>query len=259
MKNILLLLIIFIGFNSFGEHPFGPSQNRNHLFYFELVGGGVMPAYSANTSSDLVANYNFGYQEGFAFRYQLMDRYSVSTQLSFLKHDVNYGVNKEYRLESSHLTLFVPLEVEWSLSSVRDKVSSTLSVFAGPYIINNMNGKFAHGKNVEQLDFADMPQWDYGVESGIGFRFPVFSANMRNNLTLKASYYRGMNTDFELPTGVSDEPANLKSALLAQSTSIRNNGIRFSVCYEFSLKKWEMSTFTAGGNGKTTYSRYVLK
>lgn len=259
-KKIPLLVFVVLWINASAElHPFGPSRELNPILYIELVGGANMPTFSNTVSVSGPSSYDIGYAEGIAVRYQILNKYSVAGQLTVLEHRVNYGVDNEYHLQSRHFRFSVPLEIEFGLAPYREMVSEMVSVFFSPYIINNGNTRFKAGKSILEVPKSQLPAWDYGVESGIGFRIPVFSEHMRNNLSLKASYYHGLNNSFALPTDVSGESELLKSALLSKSTYARNRGFSFTLIYEFSMKKYKMTTFTAGGNGKLTYDRFVIQ
>lgn len=261
MKRILApLLLLAMWLGSYAEYrPFAPKKGYEPIFYVELLGGAFVPAFSNALNQVSSANYSPGYSEGIAIKFQVLNKYSLAVQTAMLRHEVKYGMENEYQLESSQLLLMMPLEVEWSLTPHREQVSPVISLFTGPYLLNNRNGSYRIEKTTVQLSKNDIPDWSYGVEAGLGFRLPVFSMNMRNSLAFKASYYHGLNESFALPIAQTlGESQILKSSLLSESTFSRNSGFKLTIVYEFALKKYKMTRFTAGGNGKTTYERLVI-
>lgn len=237
---------------TFAEGPFGAYHGKSdNIFYFELSGGTLM-----NSGTPIFDRTNFAHNESLALRYQFSNNYSFASQLSYSSHGVQFGQNNDYLYRSNYLTLFTPAEIELKLSKSKVKISSMMLVFGGPYITNNVGGNINDNNEVQPLSNDELFSWDYGFETGLGFRIPVFSTNTRSNITFKASYYQGM-ADIA-PLAYTNFNSNLKSAMINEEVSINNRGFKISVCIEFSLKKLKTTTYTAGGNGKSTYERLVL-
>lgn len=257
MKRCILVLILFAVLGSFASDPFGPAYKRNQLFYIDLSGGTLFPLLDNYQYLDWNPTFNIIYNESVSIRYQFREKYSFSTQLNYLHHDVKFSQVDLTVLKSNYLSLYVPAEVEFKLAKNKFLVSPMICLFAGPYVIRNF-GSSIYNDRIMLVRSSDVLKWNYGLESGIGLRLPMFSTSMRSNFTIKAAYYHGG----KLPDNVESyigESADLKSAFMALSSLRLNQGVKISICWEFFLKELDVTTFTAGGNGKTSYKRMVLK
>lgn len=258
---LVLLFVFFLSEYAIAQkqEQFGVYKHRPYRsLYVEFVGGTVFPVGDANVSVNNFDNgINLSHNEGISVRYQLFESLSFGSQLTYSGRGMQFGRNNSYTLKTSHVGFYLPTEYQVKLSKIRSKVSSSMLFYAGPYVINNLSGSIHSIANVEKLNSDEMSQWDYGLETGLGFRVPVFSMNTMGSWSFKASYFHGM---VESLAGISrnEDISPLKSMVVNEGIFRKNRGVRFSICYEFSLKKIPMTTFTAGGNGKTTYDRLVI-
>ena len=128
--------------------------------------------------------------------------------------------------------------------------------FSGPYVGYNVSGSMASGNNTIELSKDELSEIDYGAELGIGFRIPTFSMDGRSNLNIKASYFRGFANSF--PADLSKYSAEEMSSYYLSSQGSRvNQGFKLTLSYDLSMEKKKVTTFTAGGDGKRTYKRFV--
>ncbi|MDA3930177.1 MAG: hypothetical protein PF541_14605, partial [Prolixibacteraceae bacterium] len=163
----------------------------------------------------------------------------------------------KYRLNLKNLNLFIPIEFDYNVFKLKSKGRPMLVVFAGPYVANNIGGEIIRLENKVPITINEVAKWDYGIEGGLGFRIPTFSADGGGNLSLKASYYLGLKNT--LPKSISGyNDLEMNQYMLTTTGKRMNRGIRISIGYEFSLEKKKRTTFTAGGDGKRTYKRYVI-
>lgn len=261
-KFILVVVTLFIVQFTFSQSPFGASTPLfgKNLFYIDLNGGLLIPSMNfADTPFDQIESQRFfGQTFGLSFRIQFQQHFSFSTQFSYRELGSNFLDNRNYRIRANYLNLFTPLEYDLFFSSKPKSTAPNLMLFAGPYFAYNLGGSINSDLvNGVELSESEIAQLDYGLEGGVGVRIPTFSFSGKSHLTIKASYFRGLANTFPVELAYEAQKAD---DLMLSSNGIRvNQGIRLAISYEFSLAKKEMTTFTAGGDGKKTYKRYIVK
>lgn len=254
------LLILCIVANAQKKKPFGPSEHisEKNVFYLELLGGGILPTMKyEGTNYDTYKSDRFTAQtEGIGFRIQSTKMFSYGALISYRSQGVSFPDQNKYLLHTNYLNAFVPVEVGWPLSKSKRKATPMVLAFAGPYAAYFLNGNTDINGNESPITLSEIAQWDAGVEAGIGLRIPTFSVQGKSDLGLKVSYYYGLVNSF--PETVDNIPSeNLDSHLLSGTGSRFNRGIRLTISYSMSFGSKNPQTFTAGGNGKSTYKRFL--
>lgn len=261
-RFILVALAFFIVQISFSQSPFGAStpQFGRNLFYIDLTGGLVIPSMTfSDTPYDQIESEQFnGKTYGASFRIQFRKELSFSSQFSYRELGSNFLKNGNYRIRANYLNLFTPLEYDLFLTPKPKSYLPNLLFFVGPYFAYNIGGSIKTDLvNVVDLSVNEIAQLDYGLEGGVGFRIPTFSLTGKSHLNIKASYFRGLANTFPFELTYDTEKAN--NLMLSDQGIRANQGIRLAISYEFSLAKKEMTTFTAGGDGKKTYRKFIVK
>lgn len=262
MKHLplVILVLISVAVSAKKNAPFGPTvqQYENNVFYLELLGGGIMPSMKfEGTNFDNYQSGRFtGQTEGIGFRIQSTKSFSYGALISYRAQGLSVPDQNKYLLNTNYLNLFVPLEFGVHLIQSKRKASPVLLGFAGPYAAYFLNGNAEAGGEEYPITSAEISQWDAGIEVGLGLRIPTFSLQGKSDLNLKVSYYYGlMNTYPNFDAAYPEE--NLDILLLSKTGSRFNRGIRFTFSYALSFGKGTPQTFTAGGDGKKTYRRFL--
>jgi hypothetical protein len=260
MRNFVLLLLLFIWVTSLAEGPFGPSSQpfEKNLYFFELVGGGIIPSmnYSKQEFQSLKKDQNIQLNGGAAFRMQFSKALSVATEFTYRQQGLTILSRNNYELRVNYLNLFVPLEAEINAFGKKKKENTKLLVFAGPFAAYNLWGKQTAGDVQMDLTSAELGQYDYGAEAGLGVRIPTYSTNSKSFLTFKISYFRGFGNTY--PKSFANySSAEMDNFLLSDGGTRTNQGIRGIISIEIPLNFKANSTFTGGGQGSRTYKRFV--
>lgn len=261
MKLLLCVAIMLSTAGLKAQNPFGPSKSSgdDHLFYIELLGGAIWPnmvftdtPYDKELKGKLIRQ-----NSGIALRYEKIGRFSVGALFTYREQGVYFPKKNEKILKTNYVNLFVPVEKDFHLSRLDKKVGPSIVFFAGPYVAYFLGGSSEDMQHDFKLSTTEINQLDAGAEAGLGFRLPTFSIENRSNLNLKFSYYYGMVNAF--PSVIPDVPDDRLNSLLLSKTGTRiNRGFRLTLSYEIALKRHKIETFTAGGDGKKTYKRFVL-
>lgn len=261
MKQLLFILLIIVTFEAQAQSPFGISKEpaKKNLFFFELMGGAVLPSMKyTGTSFDTYQNrWYFDKTAGLALRFERSQRFSVSTQFSYSGQGVYFPDNRDYKLNTNYLNIYVPLELDCLLTGKKKKSGPCFIVYAGPYIAKQISGKLITSTLDAELGENDVASWDYGIEGGLGLRIPTYSLSGHSNLTIRASYYYGLANTF--PTSIGYDAAQMNERILSTNGSRNQCGVKIMLTYGMSLEKKEVSTFTAGGDGKKTFKRFLIK
>lgn len=261
MKKLLPILLLLFTLQSFSKRPFGPSDVPvgKNIFYIELMGGGILPEmiFSGTPYDAYISDPALRRTGGIALRFQNSKVLSYSALISYREQGVTFPEKNETSLNANYLNLFIPVEFDLNFLSEKKKAGPAVVFFAGPYAAYYLGG------NVKDLNYDfpltknEMNRWDIGVEAGVGIRIPTFSLQGRSNLNLKVSYYYGLNNSF--PAVFPDyNNEQLEQLLLSGTGSRINRGLRLTISYEISLNRQKMNTFTAGGDGKKTYKRFLI-
>jgi hypothetical protein len=260
-STIIFCQLMLLAFFLSAQSPFGASKvgfNKN-LFYFDLNGGFSTPSlvFDNNQFAGLKSDRFFDQTFGMGLRIQFKPKMSFSTHLSYRELGGKFNDYHQFCLQANYLNLFSPLEYDIQLTAKPRSHLPNIMLYAGPYFAYNLGGTI----NSEQIELLltsnEMAQLDYGVEGGMGIRVPTYSFTGKSYITLKASFFRGLANNF--PVGSTHELAQKEQLMIADAGSRFNQGLRLTVSYELSLNKKKMTTFTAGGDGKKTYKRILVK
>ncbi|MBN2806173.1 MAG: outer membrane beta-barrel protein [Prolixibacteraceae bacterium] len=261
MKILLCCLLLLFSSYIKAQHPFGPSEGGKpeHAVYIELLGGAIWPLMSFNdTQFDNEVHQLFIRQNsGMAVRFEKKGVLSVGALVSYREQGVMFPDRSKLLLKSNYLNFYMPIEKDWCLSRLRKNSGPSIVFFAGPYAAYFLGGSVKDQQHDLTLSSEQINQWDVGAEAGLGFRIPTFSIEKRSNLYLKFSYYYGfMNTHpVDIPDYSDDQ---LNSYLLSKTGTRLNQGFRLTLSYEIALGKHNIQTFSAGGDGKRTYKKFIV-
>lgn len=256
-----LLLLSVLALNA--QQPFGPSNNGEpeNLLYIELLGGAMWPTmiFTGTPFDREIPGRYIRQNNGIALRYNPNGLFSFSALLSYRELGVYFLDLDETEMKANYLNVFLPVEMEILLSRLRKKVGPSILLFTGPYVAYFLGGSIEDRQQEFKLTGGqEINRWDAGAEAGVGFRIPTFSIENRSNLNLKFSFYYGLINTF--PPLVPNEPDDRLNSLLLSKTGTRfNQGFRLTLSYEIALRKHKIESFTAGGDGKKTYKRFVLQ
>ena len=257
---LVILLILAYASNAQKHRPFGPTEqaSEKNVFYLELLGGGIFPGMKFNgTPFDSYRSERFtGQTEGMGFRIQATTFVSYGALISYRSQGVSFPEQQNYLMHANYMNLFVPVEFGVRVGKSKRKARPKVLAFAGPYAAYLLKGDVERGKNEYALSTDEINQWDAGIEGGIGLRIPTFSLQGKSDLNFKVSYYYGLlNTYPEFGANYPEE--NLDQLLLSKTGSRVNQGLRFTISYAISFGGNKPESFTAGGDGKKTYKRFL--
>ena len=260
MKLIILSLILCLSVTAMAQKPFGPSEQayKGNIFYLELLGGGISSSmkYSGTAFDSYSSGLFIGQTEGLGFRIQSTKSFSYGALFSYRVQGVSFPDENNYLLKAGYLNLYLPFEFSVKLLQSKRKASPAIIAFAGPYAASFLKGNVNIGNSEYELGQGEVNKWDAGIEGGIGLRIPTFSLQGKSDLNLKVSYYYGLlNTYSVFSTDYPQE--NMDLLLLSSSGSRINHGIRFTISYDISFGGGSPDSFTAGGDGKKTYKRFL--
>jgi hypothetical protein len=261
MKSFFIFLfLLFVALYSFAQSPFGASKVNfsGKLHYVEMGGGGIlstMPYYN-NIFEGNKKEMVWGQTLELAYRLQFSESSSFATRVSYRSLGVNFPENDNFQLKANYVNLYFPFEYDFKSSDRRKKSAPAFVVFGGPWLAQQIGGNIKSDKIEQVLTFNEIVPYDAGLELGVGLRVPIFSFTSRGYLAFKASVFHGaLNT---LPGNSLCTPDQQQDLFISDQGSRFNRGIRLSINYEMSLQSKKLTTFTAGGDGKKTYKRFIV-
>jgi len=260
MRKLIILSILFLSLKSYANSPFGPTRQPfgKNLFYIDLFGGAVVPSmiYSDKAYDSFNRELFLNKTGGLAARMQFGYMFSIAPQISYAGKGVGFAEN-EYQLRVNYLNFYLPFEFEYDVFGFDKKVCTKMIFFAGPYAGYVLNGRvLLKGVVVKEFVSADLGQYDFGAETGIGLRIPTFSANSRSSIVFRISYYRGFADTYPNPKE-SFTVEDRSKFMISDSGTRTNQGIKATFSIEFPLAGKSNTTFVGGGDGKKTFKRFA--
>lgn len=226
--------------------------------YIELVGGAQQTdmRYTGLPYPGLKRNIVPNLYGGIGYRYQIGDYFSIGGTGYYSKQGLSMGKNDHYILESNNIGLFIPIEYYINMTDDRKK-KSMVFFQAGPYIAAPYSGTIQSKDCLTSLNQSNIAPVDLGFECGAGFRIKVYSLQGRSFIRCKLSYFRGLTNTF------ADNELNGTAESLNQphyqiSGNRHNQGFRVTASIEIPLKKENVTTYTAGGDGKKNYKKFAI-
>lgn len=261
MREIVSALVFFIAWTTLrAETPWFPPTNliKAKKTYFELFGGMQQAdmRYDAPGFPGLKRNFDPKVSAGIGVRYQVGDFFSSALYGIYSQNGISLGDENHYNFYTDNAGLFCPVEYHIKVSS-DPKVKTRIFVQAGPYISVPIGGRVTSGKYTLPMGKALVAPFDYGVEIGSGIRTAVFSLQGRSYIRLKASYFRGFANTYS-ESELSGTANSLNQPLYSITGKRVNQGLRLMFSIEIPLEREDVVTFTAGGDGKKTYKRFVV-
>lgn len=258
---VCFITVLLLQITVAAQSPFGSSKQffKKKLYYAELNGGGILSSmdYKKNQYDSYQSNPFLNKTFGLGLRVQFSNNLSFSSQLTYRTLGASFPKYDNMVLKANNLNLFVPFELDHFFEPVPNRVLPNAMFFAGPFVAYNIGGHIVSDKINQEMTSDEMLDYDYGLEAGLGLRIPTFSFTGKSFITVKASYFRGFaNT---LPSSIRHSEDQMKMLMLTNKGRRNSQGIRLTLSYELTLTKVEMTSFTAGGDGKKTYKRFVVK
>lgn len=259
--SFLFSFITFCALFSFAQSPFGVSKEvfKKSLYHIEISAGAMSPSigFSGTPFDNIQRSFGVDKTGGLAFRVQFKEKISFSTQIAYRSASVSIPEYNDYCIRAHYINLFTPFEFNCNIIRRKRKSDICFLLFAGPYVANNMGGDMSVTGNSIKLTASEINQFDYGFESGLGMRIPVYSLGEKSNITIKASYVCGLANTY--PVSLQKYTSNEQSKFLLSTQGNRYvRGVQFSLTYEILLEKKAASYFTAGGDGKKTYKKFLV-
>lgn len=239
------------------QSPFVLSKQKfnEQACFFELSGSLILPKVGfVGTEFDCNSSKN-DFRNGFgvAVRWQFDKQWSLAANVSYRETGVFFPNNNNYRLMSKNINVFVPFDFDIYIKAKPRVKPPQFVLFVGPYFSYGFNGEVVSDLIQQNLSAKNTSPFDVGIEAGAGMRIPTFSFTHRSFIIIKASYFYGFTNTFPKERVFDD------FLMLSKTGKRYNNGIRITLAYELSMLKKEMSSFTAGGDGKKTYKRILVK
>lgn len=190
---------------------------------------------------------------GLAIRWQYEQNWSVAGNLTYREGGAYFPDFNNFRLKTNNINLYIPIEFDVFIKAKPRVKPPQFVFFAGPFFSYNIGGEIISDLLQQDLSEQNISPFDAGVEAGLGMRIPTFSFTHRSFINIKASYFYGLLNTFP------SERVSNEQLMLSSVGKRFNHGIRITLAYEMSVIKKELNSFTAGGDGKRTYKRILVK
>ncbi|MDA3818537.1 MAG: outer membrane beta-barrel protein [Prolixibacteraceae bacterium] len=260
-RLILSFFLIFLMCKLNAQSPFGEAKERftKNIYFIELTGGTILPSYDFfdtpsldNTERGVLYNHT----EALTFRTQFRRHFSFSPRISY---DVKGGSYPSDNLvvKTNNISLLTPIEFNGYFSEKKKITKPGWLFYLGPYVSYSLGGYLKNAEDEYSLEPEDFNTFDAGFEAGIGLRIPTFSFTGMGNFTLKAAFYHGFVSSY--PEAVTLRIVKFDELMFSENGQRYNMGIRLTLSYEIALLKKEMPTYTAGGDGKRSYKKFIVK
>jgi hypothetical protein len=244
------------------QSPFGEAKERfsKNIYFIELTGGVILPTFNFfDTSLDNSENtFLYNQTEALSFRVQFRRHFSFSPRISY---DVKGGaypqLYEDVIVKSHYLSLLTPIEFNGYFSEKKKIMKPGWLLYLGPYVSYNLGGYLKNDGVEYDLNPDDFNVFDAGFEAGVGLRIPTFSFTGMGNFTIKAAFYHGFVNSY--PEKQTARIADYGELMFSANGKRYNMGIRLTLSYEIALLRKEMPTYTAGGDGKRSYKKFIVK
>ncbi|MBN2262587.1 MAG: outer membrane beta-barrel protein [Prolixibacteraceae bacterium] len=255
--SITIFLLLLSVFGLMAQSPFGVSKQpfTEQTCFFELNGSAILPKVGFNGTGfdNAVSDHIFRKAFGMAIRWQYERNWSVAGNVTYRETGAYFPHNNNYRLKSNDINVYIPVEFDIYIKAKPRVKPPQFVLFAGPYVSYNIGGEMVADMLQQDLNEHNISPFDAGIEAGVGMRIPTFSFSHRSFINIKASYFYGL-----LNTFPNERVAN-EQLMLSSAGKRFNYGVRITLAYEMSVLKKEFNKFTAGGDGKRTYERILVK
>lgn len=259
MKTPFVLLMLFVAINVFSQTPFGTSKEKlkENKFHIELIAGAITPSMQFKNTlfDDFEQKTVVDKMGGLALRINLNEILSFSTQVNYRSASISIPEFNEYHLQTHYINLFTPLELNCNIYKRKRKSGKCLFFYGGPYFAANLGGEMSSRDYSLTINADQIAPYDYGLEVGLGIRVPTYTFTSKSNISIKASYMYGLANTFPISSSYSIE--ELSNYLISIDGKRNIQGFLLTLTYEISVEKKTISHFTAGGNGKKTYKKFI--
>jgi hypothetical protein len=257
-------LLIVLTCELSAQSPFGEAKERfsKNIYFIELTGGTILSTFNFfdtpldNSESALL----FNQTEALSFRAQFRRHFSFSPRISY---DIKGGAYpqlydyEDFIVKSHYLSLLTPVEFNGYFSEKKKITKPGWLLYLGPYVSYNLGGYLKKEEVEYDLNPDDFNVFDAGFEAGVGLRIPTFSFTGMGNFTIKAAFYHGFVNSY--PEKQTSRIADYEELMFSENGTRYNMGLRLTLSYEIALLKKEMPTYTAGGDGKKSYKKFIVK
>lgn len=254
-------LVMFIHQNAVAnDNPWFKDKDKlvGNSFNIELVGGGVLPftRYTPDNSDKLETKQLILLETGIIFRFQRGKWFSWLPGIKYLQHGNHIVSPYEYKLKANYLTFSLPVEWAFEIERKYKKSTSAFTLFAGPYIAAPLSGSVTGEGFREEIFQNSFTRFNYGIEGGFGFRIQTFSLSDKSNINLRVSWMQGFNDAFA-PEEIISPLADYDNINFTDGKRIIS-GLKVTLAFEISFKSKRVVSFTAGGDGKKNYKKFVI-
>ncbi len=262
MQKIILSALLLLCITGFSQSPFGTSKVvfDKPVYFFEMGGGALYSSYYfyQNDLGNYTQQSTWGKMGELSLRVQFKEKVSAAARFSFRQTGSYFPEFDQLEIRPNYINIFLPVQYEIRKVEKRDKVKPMLMVFGGPWSAFRVGGNVKTASlTLHEISQNQVSTFDAGFEAGLGFRIPTFSFSSQGYLTFKISAYQGLLNTLPTNSGFTEE--QMKTYMLSDEGYRFSRGIRFSVVFEMSLHKKPTTSFTAGGDGKRTYKRFIVK
>jgi hypothetical protein len=261
--GILLIagMVLFLQKNNFAnDNPWFKDKDKmvGNSFHIELLGGGILPftRYKPEAYNELETKQLILFETGLIFRFQRGKWFSWLPGIKYLQHGSHIVSPYEYKLKANYLTFSLPVEWAFEIERKYKKSTSALILFAGPYIASPISGSVTGEGFQEDIFQNSFTRFNYGIEGGFGFRIQTFSLSDKSNINLRVSWMQGFNDAFA-PEEIISPPAAYDQFNFLEGKRIIS-GLKVTLSFEISFKSKKIVSFTAGGDGKKNYKKFVI-
>jgi hypothetical protein len=231
--------------------------HQGKKYYFEFIAGGSVSdlSYRGNMYNQLNRAIDFQPILGLAYRVQLPKQFSFAPAFVYENKGVIIADQIQYSLKAHYINLVLPCEF-YKLLYPGSRSKTGYFATIGPYIGIPVRGEIEYEELFVPLSKANFKPFDAGIEVGAGFRFSTFSTGGGTNIRIKLSYSHGfIDTYSNLEHKGTAKAINVPTYIIEGQRY--NQLLKLTLGFEIPLEKKETITFTAGGDGKSTYKKYV--
>lgn len=260
-KYFLILFWLCLVFFSDAQTPFGNAKNRfeKPKVYVLLNGGAIYS--EMKLSDDVSGAYGqepfFTKTAGIGLRVHAKKRFSVIPQFAYHENGIYLPEYQDSKMTLAYLNFYLPFEFDISFWERKKKTYTSLLWEFGPYAGKNVGGKLVNKVDEYEVPSDYIEAFDYGFQSGIGVRIPTYAATSTSYLTFKVHCFTSLQNNIAQTLPQLDDAE--KERFLLQWRERISRGICLTVTYDINLESKKVESFTAGGDGKKTYKRFLVK
>ncbi|MBN1924679.1 MAG: outer membrane beta-barrel protein [Prolixibacteraceae bacterium] len=243
------------------DNPWFADKDKlvGNTFHIEFLGGGFMNFmhYTSDANNEISTQNPLLLETGLIFRFQRGKWFSWLPGVRFLQQGTTITEPEEYNFNANYLTLSLPVEWAFDFKSKYKKNTSKFLVFAGPYVASPLSGSIYGEEFQEDIFKNSIKDICFGIEGGVGIRVQTFSLEDKSNVNLRLSWMQGFNDTFSPEEKTFASNPNYGQFTFLNGKRIAS-GIKLTLSIEVSFTSKRIVSFTAGGDGKKNYKKFVI-